>query len=79
MPCKFKWYNLPTQINKIVKPYTSTKVLWYNIPVTLTKVYKQLVLLKPACKADTKFIWYTLNQKANAICILVDCLNSTRT
>lgn len=76
MSCNFNWYNLPKEINKIIKPFTDIKVYWYNLPISLDKVYKEILSLKPSCNSTKKFQWFSLNKKAEIICELVDCLES---
>jgi Leucine-rich repeat (LRR) protein len=76
MSCKLNWYNLPQEINKIIKPYTNIKVYWYNLPISLNKVYKEMLYLKPSCNSTKKFQWFSLNKKAEIICELIDCLNT---
>ena len=81
MICNFTWYNLPNQIKKLIEPFENQlskevkNITWYNLPYKLNKLYKELVLIKPSCDLNPKFIWFSLNKKAEAICKLVDCLN----
>lgn len=72
----FTWYNLPQEINKLIKPYTDIKVYWYNLPLSLDKVYKEILSLKPSCNTTNKFKWYSLNKKASVIVDLINCVSS---
>lgn len=80
MNCKFTWYNLPNQIKEKIKPFESQlskeakNITWYNMPYKLIILYNELALIKPSCKKQVNFNWFTLNEKANLICKLIDCI-----
>ena len=82
MICNFTWYNLPNQIKKLIKPFENQlskeakNITWYNLPSKLTILYNELSIIHIICKKDIKFIWFTLNKKVEALCELVNCIES---
>ena len=82
MICNFTWYNLPNQIKKLIKPFENQlskeakNITWYNLPSKLTILYNELSIINIICKKDIKFIWFTLNKKVEALCELVNCIES---
>lgn len=87
MPCNFIWKELPKQIvTEVVEPLKDkiseasykkmSDLLWYNLPNVLNDFFDYLFDEYPDCITveRNKFIWFTLNKKAEALCTIKDLI-----